>query len=520
MSGTDGLAESAVGDAQSQNLVDLLAEAFRQEPSTPAEVKLGSGITAAAYWSFAPNIEVVVARADRPPADGHALAAWKTRLGRRPIPLVLLIESNGRALVVGPSGDPPPVVSLDAQLIVSDLAEAAELDPHDVRAKLPRAWERARGAGGLTGLRNVGLFSTHYLRARGRDLDCAAAGGELPVAALLREMEAANAEWGILTTGDVWRLYSANHPSRTTSFVELDLSKLVEPAYYAALFSAEALQQGGLAQEIASGSRDFAVDLGDRLRERIYLHVVPRLVRAVADELDRFGEPATTREELEAVYDATLTLLYRLLFVLYAEAREFLPVNSSAGYREHSLRGRLDSVIATVEAGRGFDACATDIWSDLVETFDAIAEGHTEWGVPPYDGGLFENEPETPSGRLLARIKPSNAGLGKALYHLAYDEDDDDAGRIDYSDLEIRHLGDVYEGLLQFEADRAREDLAYDSSSDAYVPAEEGAGRCSFGRGMGKVEEYRQKLRELDEWEPYLLKHSGLPAQAFRTARA
>jgi hypothetical protein len=28
---------------------------------------------------------------------------------------------------------------------------------------------------------------------------------------------------------------------------------------------------------------------------------------------------------------------------------------------------------------------------------------------------------------------------------------------------------------------------------------------------MGKVDEYRHALRELDEWEPYLLEHSGLP---------
>jgi hypothetical protein len=131
--------------------------------------------------------------------------------------------------------------------------------------------------------------------------------------------------------------------------------------------SSEALKRDGLAQEIANGSRDFAVDLSDRLRDRIYLDVVPRIARAVAAELERLGEPATTREELEAVYDATLTLLYRLLFVLYAEAREFLPVSTSAGYREHSLRRRLDSVIATVEAKRDFDQRATDIWSDLTE---------------------------------------------------------------------------------------------------------------------------------------------------------
>jgi hypothetical protein len=423
---------------------------------------------------------------------------------------------------------------VDPRLVVSDLAEAATLDPHDVRSRLPRVWEQARGAGGLSGLRNVGLFSTHYLRARaprlaewseleqtgrtaarartllaridalgfvheqraegiyllrvearpaaavlaypaGQDLDRAAAGGELPVAALLREMDAVGAEWGILASGDVWRLYAAEHPARTTSFVELDLSKLNEPAYFAALFSAAALRRDGIGKTIGEGSRDFAVALGGRLRDRIYLDVVPRLAGAVADELERLGEPPRTRTQLEAVYDATLTLLYRLLFVLYAEAREYLPATASPGYRDHSLRKRLDSIIAIGAAGREFDPRATDIWSDLQETFAAIASGHSEWGVPAYNGGLFRDDPETPAGRVLSEISPSNAGLGPALYHLGFDRVEEDAGRIDYSDLEIRHLGDIYEGLLQFEADRAAEDLAYDARSDSYVPAEDGA---------------------------------------------
>lgn len=454
-------------------------------------------------------------------------------MDRRAVPLVLLIESDASSVVVGPAGDPPEVISLDPRLVVGELAAARDLDPLDVRRRLPHAWQRARGAGGLAGLRNVGLFSGHYLRARapqlpewdelaqtgraavrgrtlperlsalgfrpqragegiyllkvagrsaaavlsypaGRDLDRAAAGGELPVAALLREMEAAGAEWGVLASGDLWRLYSGEHPSRTTSFVEVDLSKLSDPAYFAALFSAQALCRNGVAQTIARGSRDFAIGLGDRLRDRIYEHVVPRIAQAIASELERQGLRPESREELTGVYDATLTLLYRLLFVLYAEAREFLPVTASVGYRDHSLRQRIDAVVATVESGRDFDAHATDIWSDLCETFDAIANGQTEWGLPAYNGGLFRDEGSR-GAEILAVIDPTNAGLGEALYRLAVDEDEMTVGRIDYADLGTRHLGDIYEGLLQFEVDRAREDLAYEVSRDAYVPAGDGA---------------------------------------------
>jgi len=316
---------------------------------------------------------------------------------------VLLVESSDGVVVVGPSGTPPPVFRVDPRLIVRDLAEASKLDPLDARRRLTSVWERVRGAAGLTGLRKVGLFSTHYLSARvprlaewrelervgkeaaarrtvldrlsalgfeyeqrgegiyvlraenrpaaavlsypaSRDLDRASAGGELPVATLLREMEAAGVDWGVLVSGELWRIYSAQHPARMTSFVELDLARLNEPGYFAALFSATALRRGGLAERIGEGSRDFAVGLGDRLRDRTYERVVPSIARSVADELDRLGERPEAREQLDAVYQATLVLLYRLLFVLYAESREYLPVNASAGYRDHSLRQRIDSL--------------------------------------------------------------------------------------------------------------------------------------------------------------------------------
>jgi hypothetical protein len=510
-------------------LADALSEAFGHQPGVPADPDLGRGVRAEAYWSFAPSLEVVVARRDGTPSDAQALEAWRTRLDKRPVPLVLLIESGNGTLVVGPGGEPPPVVELDPKLIVDDLVAATQLDPLDVRQRLRTALARARDAGELTGLRNVGLFSSHYLRARaprlpgwddldalgrvaareatpvkrleslgfdvsrsgegiyllrtegrpaaavlawpeGRDLDRAAPGGELPVAGLLREMDKAGAAWGILASGDVWRLYSAEHQSRMTSFVEVDLRKLSRLAYFAGLFSTEALRREGLAEQIATGSSEFAVALGDRLRDRIYERVVPGLVVAIASELERAGRTPQTRLELDAVYDATLTLLYRLLFVLYAEAREFLPISASAGYREHSLGRQVRRIAATVAAGRDFDPDARDIWSDLGETFTAVRDGQTEWGLPSYNGGLFSDTPDRPGATVLASVSPTNAHLAPPLYALTVDTDDEDAGRIDFSDLGIRHLGDIYEGLLQFEADRASEDLAYDAKADAYVP--------------------------------------------------
>ena len=514
-------------------LRDLLTQALGAVPSVPAEPRLSAGIEATGYWAFAPGLEIVLAGAEHLPAEGQAVAAWTKRLNKRPIPLVLIVEAGDEHLLVGPSGKPPPALRLDARLVVDELAAARRLDPLDVRKRLPLVWQRVGGAGGMTGLRNVGLFSTHYLRSRtprlaewpqltqqggaargarsldarvkvlgfeseergagvyllrtenrpaaavlsyppSHDFDRAAAGGELPVAHLLREMEATGTRWGILVSGDVWRLYSAEHPARETSFAELDLARLGDPAYFAALFSASALAPGGLAEAIERGSRDFAVGLGDRLRGRVYERVVPAIVGAISIELERLGEPPESRAELEGVYEATLVLLYRLLFVLYGESREYLPIEVSEGYRNHSLSRRLDVIVATVEAEREFDENARDIWGDLEETFGAIARGQREWGVPAYNGGLFHDDQKTPAGAILSRVRPTNAGLGQALYELAVDRDDEDTGRIDYSDLDIRHLGDMYEGLLSFEADRAREDLAYDAAKDAYVPATEG----------------------------------------------
>jgi len=76
--------------------------------------------------------------------------------------------------------------------------------------------------------------------------------------------------------------------------------------------------------------------LGERLKERVFEQVFPHFAEGFVHQ---WGRPAVelTQEELTDSYHATLTFLYRLLFLLYAEARDLLPVRETRGYWEISL---------------------------------------------------------------------------------------------------------------------------------------------------------------------------------------
>src|SRR5262245_35652969 len=72
--------------------------------------------------------------------------------------------------------------------------------------------------------------------------------------------------------------------------------------------------------------------LGDRLAGRVFSTIFPHLAQGfLADRTDRLGLRAQAAEDERAgIFDATLTLLYRLLFLLHAEGRDLLPVRAAS----------------------------------------------------------------------------------------------------------------------------------------------------------------------------------------------
>lgn len=227
-------------------------------------------------------------------------------------------------------------------------------------------------------------------------------------------------------------------------------------------------------------SEDYAKALGERLKARVFEEVFPHLASGfIAHIRQRDGLGANVSQEaLDKVFQGTLTLLYRLLFLLYAESRDLLPVKEVRGYWEVSLT-KLKNDIAdgagTIEDDvpdrlkKNYRKDHTELYDRLGGLFKKVDRGDSSLNVPVYNGGLFLSEPddedytpEAEAARFLNSTKAPDRFLARAIDLLARDEDPKrhDLVPIDYKSLGVRHLGSIYEGLLEFKVRIATEKLA------------------------------------------------------------
>lgn len=257
---------------------------------------------------------------------------------------------------------------------------------------------------------------------------------------------------------------------QSETFFELDLA-LVDPEYAGLLdliFSAQALEKGGTTEEILDGSGRYAADLGARLRDRVYLGVVPRLAIAVAERLPAL-DIAVDAEGLQVAYRLSMRILFRLLFQAYGEATELLPAGRNEHYDANSLRTFVARELHT--SSGEFAEAASSIWRDLTQVWDAIAQGNPRWEIPAYGGSLFD--PSSEEGKQLERLQLPDSVMGPALQAMLTEVTEDGVtGAVDFRSLQVREFGTIYEGLLESSLSLAEGNLATDRAG-IYVPAGE-----------------------------------------------
>jgi len=311
--------------------------------------------------------------------------------------------------------------------------------------------------------------------------------GDSPIAFALNEAEKRNLDYVIGSSGDTLRLYTTNPDAgfgsrgRTDTYVEVNTTLLADEraAYLWLLFSANALREDGTLHEIMEDSKEYAADLGARLRERIYDDVIPDLAEAIADARD-LEDP--TKEELDETYRMALVLLYRLLFIAYAEDERFLPRRRNDRYDRRSLKQKARDLHQFVQDGGEFDPSFSDHWDNVMHLTRAIHNGHDELGLPAYEGRLLsEDEDISEAGARLADIELHNAEFGPVLFRLLVDETEEGyQGPVDFRNIGVREFGVIYEGLLESELSVADQPLALDDDG-RYTPVEDG-GQQTLGK--------------------------------------
>ena len=378
---------------------------------------------------------------------------------------------------------------------------------------------------------------------------------ENPGARVITVLESGEVPWAIVTNGKLWRLYSARTHSRSTNYYEIDLDESLAMAdpneafrYFWLFFRQNAFvarevqrdgQTRGLSflDRLLDESESYAKGLGERLKERVFEQVFPHFARGFIEYLQgQVGltsphqvsllpiseQLALKREPDEAfrrqVFNGTLTLLYRLLFLLYAESRDLLPAKEVRGYWERSLTklkadiaekaGPIgDSVPDQLRKAYRASADATELYDRLLDLFSVIDLGSCDMNVPLYNGGLFITKPdpadrsqEAETARFLTSHKIPDRYLALGLDLLARDLDDkrQDLVFIDYKSLGVRQLGSIYEGLLEFRVRIAQEKMAVvkGKKTEEVIPYQEAAKSkkrvLTVGRGRNAQERVYQ----------------------------
>jgi len=283
------------------------------------------------------------------------------------------------------------------------------------------------------------------------------------------DLTSGDLRWGILTNGARWRLYFQGARSVSEQFFEIDLAALLDlPGHNDGLFSLtaperrhglklfilffrqEAFLPGEadsrtLHQRALEEGRFHQERVASSLSDLVFGRVFPDLARAIAD--------AAPDAPLGEVRDAALVVLYRLLFILYAEDRGLLPVRDER-YDDYGLRDKVRGDVGRrKDRGDAFSGTAARYWSAIDDLCRAVDAGDPSIGLPPYDGGLFDRG-STP---LLARISVGDRVMADIIDALSFEITPRGRRYINYRDLSVQQLGSIYERLLEHEIVREGE---------------------------------------------------------------
>ena len=318
----------------------------------------------------------------------------------------------------------------------------------------------------------------------GSDFERAEGNRPSPHATLERLLRNAEVPAGLLFNGEVLRLVSAPK-GESSGWLDFRVADMVETAgrpictAMRLLLSERRLLAAPRDKRLAAlmaDSRKYQNEVSQELSEQV-LHALYELLRGFQTAHDasgkqllaRFLDPDHPRDDQgdsDEVYRGLLTLVLRLIFVLYAEERDLLPQDEVflGAYSVAGLHKRLrdDAALHPDTMDQRYGA-----YAQLLFLFRMVHDGtqsDTTIVLPPRHGALFNPDryrflegrsAQVAGGRQVGqRIKPpwvSDGTIYRVLEKLLVLKGE----RISYRALDVEHIGSVYETMMGFRLETA-----------------------------------------------------------------
>ncbi len=480
-------------------------------------------------------LEIAIFESIKKPTNSKVHEAFRTRKARRATPVLIVIQYSDGTILCGTNGDDPPIYSVYDFNQVERLCGIALEKPDRNSAIRFLSDTIPSLETSLPGILNQGFLSsnelingtilrtdwtkavnktTQILHKTGKELitslgfktnkidnlteiltsneENIALGvflneSELPqlpnnrfnnfspISYALTKADKLRLQWVLITQKDRIRLYSTKNVGvafrgRVETFLECQplLLSSKNLGLLWLLFSAEALKEGGTINSILENSKRFAADLADKLRERIYENVIPKLAMSIS-KVRKISNPK--KDDLLLAYEMAVTVLFRLLFISYAEDSDFLPFKNNENYRKRSLKQKARELAKSVLEKNNL-SLGDHHWTETEQLWNALSKGNGEWGIPAYGGAMFSDDKLiSRAGYELSKISIPNDPFEEILCNLLLTDNDSLAfAPIDFRSLSVREFGTIYEGLLESELSIAEENLTVDKKG-SFLPA-------------------------------------------------